>query len=45
MDIENVTNTIVYIQEIKARLADLENEKELLTKELEELRKEVMGVL
>lgn len=42
---EKATKAILYIQDIKARLADLEKEKALLLKELEECKQEVMGLL
>ena len=42
IDAENITNTILYIQDIKERLEDLEAEKAQLLNELEELRKEIM---
>lgn len=37
-----ILNTIKYIQDIKTRLVDLENEKRTLEQELEALRKEVL---
>lgn len=42
---EKATKAILYIQDIKARLADLEEEKALLLKELEECKQEVMELL
>lgn len=43
--LDEVMATISYIQDIKARIADIENEKAQLMKELEDLRKEVMTYL
>lgn len=42
---DKVMNTILYIQEIKERLNDLEAEKAQLENELEQCRNEVMGVI
>lgn len=42
---EKATKAILYIQNIKARLADLEEEKASLLKELEECKQEVMELL
>ena len=44
-DLEKVTTTIAYIQDIKERLEDIEAEKNQLLAELEELRAEVMPYL
>lgn len=44
IDIDNLTRTILYIQDIKERLEDLEAEKNQLLNELEMLRKEVKEI-
>ena len=44
-DIDKVTKTILYIQDIKERLEDLEAERNQLINELNECKKEVMEVL
>ena len=40
--VEKIKNTIIYVRQIKARLNDLEQEKAMLTQELETMRKEIM---
>ena len=45
LNAKKITDTIMYIQELKAKLEDLENEKRLLQEELESLRTEVLNVL
>lgn len=42
---DKIMNTILYIQEIKERLNDLETEKNQLLAELEQCRKEVIDVI
>lgn len=44
-DADKIMNTILYIQEIKERLNDLEAEKNQLMAELEQCRKEVIDVI
>lgn len=44
-DAEKITNTILYIQDIKERLEDIEAEKNQLLNELEQLRKEVIDAI
>ena len=44
-NVDKITNTILYIREVKERLNDLEAEKNQLLKELEDLRKEVMDAI
>lgn len=40
--VKKIKNTIIYIKQIKAQLNDLEQEKAMLTQELETMRKEIM---
>lgn len=44
-EIDKLTNTIMYIKDIKERLEDLEAEKAQLLNELENLRKEVLAYI
>lgn len=44
-NVDKITNTILYIREVKERLNDLEAEKAQLLNELESLRKEVMDAI
>lgn len=43
--LDKIKNTLIYIKEIKARLADIELEKANLLKELEESKKEVISFI
>lgn len=43
--VTDLTTTISYIQDVKARIADCENELALLKKEYEDLKKEVIDAL